>query len=92
MRNSPLLTSLCMVVFAYAGTAAGAPDDVISTPTTFSAAALVKEVNSLQVEEVAWRQIDWKTCLVDGLQESQATKKPLMLWVFIDRPIDDERC
>ena len=48
--------------------------------------------DSLKVDDVAWRTVHWKTCLIDGLQESRRTKKPLMLWVFIDRPIDDERC
>ena len=50
------------------------------------------EVEGLIVKDVAWRTINWRTCLLDGLQESQRTGKPLMLWVFIDRPIDDERC
>ena len=50
------------------------------------------EVRSLKVEKVAWRKIAWKTCLLDGLKASREQKKPLMLWIFIDRPIDDERC
>ena len=39
-----------------------------------------------------WRDIAWRTCLVQGLNESRKTNKPLILWMFIDRPIDDERC
>jgi Spy/CpxP family protein refolding chaperone len=50
------------------------------------------EVNGLQKEDVAWRHIEWKTCLLDGLKASREQSKPIMLWVFIDRPIDDERC
>jgi hypothetical protein len=50
------------------------------------------EVEGLRKQDVAWREIDWKTCLIDGLQESKRTHRPLMLWIFIDRPIDDERC
>lgn len=50
------------------------------------------EVESLRKSDVAWREINWKTCLLDGLQESRRLNKPLMLWIFIDRPIDDERC
>lgn len=49
-------------------------------------------VEGLQKEDVAWRQVQWRTCLIDGLRESRKTEKPLLLWVFIDRPIDDERC
>jgi hypothetical protein len=50
------------------------------------------EVQSLKVEKVVWRTIQWKTCLLDGLKASREQKKPLMLWIFIDCPIDDERC
>ncbi|MFQ5733703.1 MAG: hypothetical protein ACE5KM_17335 [Planctomycetaceae bacterium] len=57
-----------------------------------SFAALQAEVRSLKVEKVAWRKIPWKTCLLDGLKASRKQKKPLVLWIFIDRPIDDERC
>jgi hypothetical protein len=57
-----------------------------------SRAALRAEVRGMKAEKVAWREIQWKTCLLDGLKASRAQKKPLMLWIFIDRPIDDERC
>jgi hypothetical protein len=30
--------------------------------------------------------------LLEGLKESRAKNKPALLWVFIDRPIDDARC
>ena len=51
-----------------------------------------KQVEALKKEDVAWRKIEWKTCLLDGLQASREQAKPVVLWVFIDRPIDDERC
>jgi len=54
--------------------------------------ALQAEINALKVPKVAWREIDWKSCLLEGLRESRAKNKPALLWVFIDRPIDDERC
>ncbi len=54
--------------------------------------AVRAEVAALKQEEVAWRKIEWKTCLLDGLKASREQHKPLMLWIFIDRPIDDERC
>ena len=53
---------------------------------------LSKRVQALRVPDVAWRQIPWKTCLLDGLLEAQRTQKPLMFWCQIDRPIDDTRC
>ncbi len=49
-------------------------------------------VEALYVEDVAWRDIQWETCLLEGLEKSRAQHKPMSLWVFIDRPIDDERC
>ena len=53
---------------------------------------LRKKLQVLRVPDVAWRQISWKTCLIEGLIEAKLTKKPLMLWCQIDRPVDDTRC
>ncbi len=54
--------------------------------------ALQAEINALKAPKVAWREIEWKSCLLEGLREARAKNKPALLWVFIDRPIDDERC
>ena len=54
--------------------------------------ALKAEIEALKVAKVAWREIVWKSCLLEGLKESRAKNKPALLWVFIDRPIDDARC
>ena len=54
--------------------------------------ALQIEIQGLKAAKVAWRKIAWKSCLLEGLKESRAKKKPALLWVFIDRPIDDARC
>ncbi len=61
-------------------------------PDATTPEALKAEVEALRVEDVAWRRIPWKSCLVEGLKESRSLNKPLMLWVFIDRPVDDTRC
>jgi hypothetical protein len=53
---------------------------------------LQAEIKALKAPKVAWREIDWKSCLLEGLREARAKNKPALLWVFIDRPIDDERC
>ena len=68
-----------------------------STPNRFAAAAisaevLEAEIKALQPARVPWRDIAWKSCLLDGLKESRAKRKPLLLWIFIDRPADDARC
>jgi hypothetical protein len=54
--------------------------------------ALRAEIEALKPAKVAWREIAWKSCLLDGLRESRAQGKPVLLWIFIDRPIDDARC
>lgn len=54
--------------------------------------ALQAEIGGLKAARVAWREITWKTCLLEGLEESRATGKPVLLWIFIDRPADDARC
>lgn len=53
---------------------------------------LRSEIEALKAVNVAWREIAWKSCLLDGLNEARAKHKPALLWVFIDRPIDDARC
>ncbi len=54
--------------------------------------ALQAEIKALKAPKVAWREIGWKSCLLEGLSEARAKNKPALLWVFIDRPVDDERC
>ena len=54
--------------------------------------ALKAEIEALKATKVAWREIAWKSCLIEGLKESREKKKPVLLWVFIDRPTDDARC
>ena len=86
--DSCCIAALCIAMTVSCGTAAESREPVRRTSFT----ALQGEVQSLKVEKVAWRKIQWKTCLLDGLKASREQKKPLMLWIFIDRPIDDERC
>ncbi len=71
---------------------AGAESDPVAEkkPVTFD--ALQAEIKALKAPKDDWREIDWKSCLLDGLREARAKNKPALLWVFIDRPIDDERC
>ena len=55
-------------------------------------AQVVAAVEALRVRDVAWRGIPWKSCLLEGLAASRKQEKPCVLWVFIDRPVDDARC
>ncbi len=51
-----------------------------------------ERVQALKKPDVVWRKIAWMTCLVEALHESRTQNKPIVAWVFIDRPKDDERC
>ena len=57
-----------------------------------TAAALKAEIDALKPDKLAWREIVWKSCLLEGLKQAKAQHKPVLLWVFIDRPADDARC
>ena len=84
MTATPITPIFLLTAMAFTG-------DLHSAKTS-PADVLRAEVEALQVEEVAWRKIDWKTCLIDGFNTSRTLNKPVILWVFIDRPADDKRC
>jgi hypothetical protein len=88
MRN--LTVVLFAVLFASPLWAQQSP--VTKKQPTTSLEALKTEIESLKVAKVAWREIAWKSCLLEGLKESREKRKPVLLWIFIDRPIDDARC
>mgnify|MGYP006089435817 CR=1 FL=1 len=54
--------------------------------------ALKEKIKAMRVQDVAWRKINWKTCLLDGIRASRKQNKPMILWIFIDLPVDDKRC
>ena len=43
--------------------------------------ALKAEIEALKPDKLAWREIQWKTCLLEAFAESRAKKKPVFLWV-----------
>ena len=71
---------------------AGAQQPQTTAKGPVSAESLKTEIEPLKAARVAWREIAWKSCLIEGLKESRAKNKPALLWVFIDRPSDDARC
>ena len=87
MRN--LTVVVCFVLFAGLAWAQPSPvaEEKPATPE-----ALKAEIEVLKAAKVAWREIAWKSCLIEGLKESREKKKPVLLWIFIDRPTDDARC
>ena len=81
------LVALGILSVMFASSASGQESKTAATPE-----ALKAEIEALKAANVAWRAIAWKSCLLDGLKESRAKNKPALLWVFIDRPVDDARC
>ncbi len=59
---------------------------------SFEPVELEQRVRALKKPDVVWRKIPWKTCLIDAIHTSREEKKPIIAWIFIDRPKDDERC
>ncbi len=83
------LTAVALVLIAGLASARPSPaaEQQPAAPETVKA-----EIDALKAPKVAWRGIAWKSCLIEGLREARAKKKPVLLWVFIDRPADDARC
>ena len=53
--------------------------------------AIEREVRAMRPEMSAWREIEWDTCLLEGLAQSREQGKPVLLWVFLHNP-NEERC
>ena len=53
--------------------------------------ALRAEIEALREANVAWRKVEWRTCLLGALNEGAREKKPVFLWVLGGAPADG-RC
>jgi hypothetical protein len=92
MKAAPI-GSVALLVAALAGAGAEpAKRSIPSANETATPDTLQAEIDGLKAARVAWREIAWKDCLLDGLKEARTKNKPALLWVFIDRPFDDARC
>lgn len=58
-----------------------------SSPDTF-----LKAIEALQPGKLVWREIDWRYCLLKGIEDSRQAKKPILLWAFINADPSEERC
>ena len=84
MRHAALVLPLLASV---AVAAAQDPSARATTPRAVRAA-----IEEIRAPAPPWRGVPWQTCLLDGIRESRRSKKPMILWIFIDRPVDDARC
>jgi len=63
-----------------------------AAPQLGSLEEIEAKIKTIRTDDVSWKKIAWKPCLLEGLTEAQRTGKPLILWCYIDRPVDDTRC
>jgi hypothetical protein len=54
--------------------------------------ALKAEIEALMPAKLAWKEIQWKTCLLEGLKEAREKKKPILLWVVGPGEALEGRC
>ena len=91
--KAALIGSAAMLIAALAG-AGGEQADESATPSASKQAtpeALKAEIETLRVAKVAWRKVEWRTCLLGALNEAAREKKPVFLWVLGGMP-SDGRC
>ena len=69
----------------------GAQEPRASAKKTLTPEALKAEVETLRDANVAWRKVEWRTCLLGALNEAAREKKPVFLWVLGGAPADG-RC
>lgn len=82
---------LATALLCFSSLAAGA-ENLAKSAQNPSYKELKTEWQDMRLPNVAWRSIKWKTCLLEALRASRKKNKPLILWIFIDLPIDDKRC
>ena len=91
--KATLIAGTAMLIAALAGAAAEQADES-ATPSASKLAtpeALKAEIETLRDARVAWRKIEWRTCLLGALNEAAREKKPVFLWVLGGAPADG-RC
>ena len=88
MRKLALIGSVALLCASNAwAQQATSPAPKAATPE-----ALQTEIEGLRPAKIAWREIQWKTCLLEGLKESREKKKPVLLWVIGPGEALDGRC
>ena len=83
------LIATMFALFASIGSAQP-PTGPVKKPLTPD--ALKAEIEALYPAKLAWREIQWKTCLLEGLKEAREKKKPILLWVVGPGEALDGRC
>jgi hypothetical protein len=87
MRN---LTACVSVLLLATLVVAGQSTDRAKKPATPD--ALQAEIENLRPAKLAWREIPWKTCLLEALKESREKEKPVLLWIVGPGEALEGRC
>jgi len=82
-------TGLGVLLFAALGWTQQSPSGAEKAKTP---EGLKAEIEALKPAKLAWREIQWKTCLLEGLKEAREKKKPVLLWVVGPGEALDGRC
>jgi len=75
MRESALVGSMALPLAGIAS----AQNDTTPPKKEPTPEGIQTEIESLKAAKVAWRGIDGKSCLLEGLRESRRQRKPLLL-------------
>ena len=87
MKRVTIAASVALLCVGIAWSQEARPAPKATTPE-----ALQKEIEGLRPAKTAWREIQWKTCLLEALQESREKKKPVLLWIVGPGEALDGRC
>src|SRR6516164_6347559 len=71
--NQVIVAACVELLFAGIGWPQDTTNPVQKVPTLDS---LKSDIVALKAAKVVWREIAWKGCLLEGLQESRGTNKP----------------
>ena len=80
-----------LCVWALFAAVVGAQEPRPSAKKTPTLEALKAEIETLRDAKVAWKKVEWRTCLLGALNEAAREKKPVFLWVLGGAPADG-RC
>ena len=84
------ITTITFLLLAVVGTARAQDERPAKKAPTPE--ALQTEIEGLRPAKIAWREIQWKTCLLEGLKESREKNKPVLLWMVGPGEALDGRC
>ena len=86
MKRVTAAATVALLFASVAWTQEEKPQKKAATPE-----ALKAEIETLRDAKVAWKKIEWRTCLLGALNEAAREKKPVFLWVLGGAPADG-RC